>query len=92
MAKISNLFEGPSGLTVPLIWYWQAGCTVLGETEDNKELLPMDSQDQLLHSLIVWKCEVWLEPCTDKEEWRRLGGMKLPAKRVEGSNFWCQFC
>ena len=56
-----------------MIWYGKAGNTVLGETEDKKELLPVDCQDKLLHSLIVLKCEVRLKPCIDKEEWRRLG-------------------
>ena len=77
VAVISHLFDGPSGATVHLIWFGRASDTVLGETEDDRELFQLlDCQDGPLES-IVKKCDVCFKPCTEKEEWRRLGRQKL---------------
>ena len=92
VAVISHLFDGPSGATVHLIWFGRASDTVLGGTEDDRELFQLlDCQDGPLES-IVKKCEVRLKALPDQAEWRMLGGKEPPAEGVEddGVNFWYQ--
>ena len=70
VAKISNMFEGPEGATAHLIWYGRAADTVIGWTDDEREIYQWPHcQDSPLLS-ILQKCKV-------------LGRQELPAEGVE---------
>ena len=62
VALISHLFNGFNRATIHLIWFGQASNTVLGETNNNRELFQLlDCQGGPLES-IVKKCDVCFKP------------------------------